>query len=565
MGSERESIRRYRMLGSRRVVVATTRGAVSMEHPRDQARAEPSGASDQGGEALRRQEALRQLAQAQSGAEPGAASTVVANPPSSLTHKRWRFRAALVWLLALVVVLVGAGAFVALHNRGSSPATQSAPTRTLRIELQPNDLECPHDASWSPRATLVAIVGYVGKCPSRADYQYEGDTLYTLAYAGPVDHAPGIVDIYDTSTGRLVAQLHPDDAIRSNIRLPQSILNILPPKISPEDVLGFNYTHILWSPDGQRLAVTFDVYVPTAPATHPFTVDPGSTYQGVLLADALGHPLRVLMQPIDREHPTATEWDLSTGQAAASPLTASAGSPFATVPPALGYHWTADGTLALDQPLSATGNTATPGAHGAIGRPDGGQSFSIWQPGELAATILPPPGVFNTPPLAGAYTWSVDIAAWSPDGRYLIERMDLRCLLSAAGIQPPPPHALQPYGWEAAPQLPVRDAGMAQAAQIASTSSFVPDFFVQGVLVAWRPDGHVVAVDAQTAQHGVYLYDTASGKQLAYLKPGPGRRIGGGYVEGEPNLLRWSPDGRRLLLLDMTLGTITIWGSAQLP
>ncbi|HEU5440921.1 MAG TPA: hypothetical protein VFU88_16665 [Ktedonobacterales bacterium] len=522
---------------------------------------------------MRRQEALRQLAHVRS--ETAAASPLppVAESSPATPRIRSSVRTISVWLLALVVVLVSVGAFAVLvsvgafavlRNRALPPTGYGASTQTVRIELPPNDLECPHDASWSPHSPLVAIVGYVGRCPSRADNQYEGDTLYTLAYAGPGDHVPGLVDIYDTNTGRLVAQIHPDDAIRSTIKLSQSILDKLPANIGPENLLGFNYTHILWSPDGQRLAVTFDVYVPTALATQPEAVDPGSTYQGLLLADALGHPLRVLMQPIDRTHPTATEWDLSTGQAVKSPLTASAASPFATVPAALGYHWNADGTLVPDPPLSAAGSPATPGAPGAIGEPDGGQSFSIWQPGELSATVLPPPGLSNTPPLAGAYTWSADIAAWSPDGRYLIERIDLRCLLSAAGIQPPAPHALQTYGWEAAPQLAARDAGMAQAAQLASTSSFVPDLFVQGVLVAWRPDGRVVAVDAQTAQHGVYLYDAASGKQLAYLKPGPGRRIGGGYVEGEPNLLRWSPDGRRLLLLDMTLGTITIWGQAEL-
>ncbi|MFI5272131.1 MAG: hypothetical protein ACHQ4H_03750 [Ktedonobacterales bacterium] len=38
------------------------------------------------------------------------------------------------------------------------------------------------------------------------------------------------------------------------------------------------------------------------------------------------------------------------------------------------------------------------------------------------------------------------------------------------------------------------------------------------------------------------------------------------YTTGSPSgFLRWSPDGRHLLVLDPPLGTLTIFGPANLP
>src|SRR5262249_33725300 len=54
--------------------------------------------------------------------------------------------------------------------------------------------------------------------------------------------------------------------------------------------------------------------------------------------------------------------------------------------------------------------------------------------------------------------------------------------------------------------------------------------------VAWRPDGKEFAVDANTPNHAVVLYDCATGKQVASLVP-PTAGGQGPQHEREPNVL----------------------------
>ena len=89
----------------------------------------------------------------------------------------------------------------------------------------------------------------------------------------------------------------------------------------------------------------------------------------------------------------------------------------------------------------------------------------------------------------------------------------------------------------------------------------------RGVWVASRPDGSiVVAVEAAFPDDSVKLYDCASGRPLASLRPltqavarNTSREV------GETSVLRWSPDGSSLALFDTKLGRITIWSGSSLP
>src|SRR5262249_9043148 len=88
----------------------------------------------------------------------------------------------------------------------------------------------------------------------------------------------------------------------------------------------------------------------------------------------------------------------------------------------------------------------------------------------------------------------------------------------------------------------------------------------RGVLVAWRPDGRVIAIDAAFADHSVKLYDCATGKLLASLHPltqTVARNTP--HESGETNVLRWSPDGSSLALFDTQFGRVTIWSASPLP
>src|SRR5262249_22866575 len=206
--------------------------------------------------------------------------------------------------------------------------------------------------------------------------------------------------------------------------------------------------------------------------------------------------------------------------------------------------------------------SSTPAPAPAIGNPAGGASFSIWQPGVVSPLL--PLALGQVPP-TGVFTWWGDIAAWSPDGQYLAQRVALRGLLVSDQTALPPPQTLASYGWAHAPRVPVRDAGLQPIEPVARDSSFTfAADNTPGVLVAWRPDGRVVAVDAAIPDHAVLLYNTTSGASLPSLLPATTGGISG-VEPAEANVLRWSPDGARLLLLDMTVGTLTIWRPDKLP
>jgi len=158
----------------------------------------------------------------------------------------------------------------------------------------------------------------------------------------------------------------------------------------------------------------------------------------------------------------------------------------------------------------------------------------------------------------------MDTAAWSPDGRFLAQRVGLMGLLVSPQSPAPDATTLAAYDWAQAPRLPVRDAGLQQGIAVARTNSFPPASAVTvgGVLVAWRPDGKQIAVDADRPDHAVVIFDCATGQPVATLTPPLHRQ--GSLLQGI-TMLSWSPDGSRLALYDATVATLTIWSGTQLP
>lgn len=301
---------------------------------------------------------------------------------------------------------------------------------------------------------------------------------------------------------------------------------------------------------------------------------------GVELMDTGGTSPRVLTHRADQRIVPYTEWDLSTGTLVSPPTTSPEPSSYTGLQPALAYRWGSDGALIPESPVSSDGIPTAPPL-GPIGDPNGGPTFTIWQPGIASLEIPGAPGQF---PLQNTYNWATDIATWSPDERYLIEGIDITGLLASSQSPIPTRTTLAAHKWAQAPVFPVRDAGLQQAATIAASDSFTSGFLYPaapvgpdgaswlgaaqrtGVLAVWRPDGRAVAIDADTADHAVTILDCASGRKLAILTPltqsvAPNPT----HEDGEMNVLRWSADGAQLALFDTTLGTVTIWGSSQLP
>jgi hypothetical protein len=293
------------------------------------------------------------------------------------------------------------------------------------------------------------------------------------------------------------------------------------------------YWQVAWSPIGRRLALAFFFMVPTHQPP---------TGAGLLLLDGDGGHPHVLLQPQATAWSVAQEWDLVRGTPLQVVPSASSGA-FAT---ALAYRWGAGGTLVPDGILSQDRVLPAP-PRGPVGNPDGGTSFTLWQPGAVFRAGAAPASVL--------YGFGTGFSAWSPDGRYLILGLNPAGVLVPVGQPPPSRQDLDPHPSAPLPFAPMRDSAL----QVASNELLNPFF------VAWRPDGRVLAAYKshrdQGSGNGVVLYDCATGQRLATL-PLPMTPLSLAGIEAS---LRWSPDGSRLLLSSAQWGLVVLWGPDQLP
>jgi hypothetical protein len=368
---------------------------------------------------------------------------------------------------------------------------------------QQDGLACLVDAQWSPDSSLIAVLGYQRDCPG-------------------VNGVPGILNIYNAHSGKLVAQWQTDDTILSILnpspispRIAVSSFGAATPKSVNEGEnkgIDFNYSRVLWSPGGQRLAITFSTIMQQQPLP------------ALLLMDVDGEHIELMLQPQNNANELPIEWDLGSGMAV----------PFKPVPPALRYRWGTNGTLIPEMLLSYETMLyiRTPGR---VGSPEGENSFTIWQPGYTALTNI-----------SGLSVWSTNFGAWSPDGRYLIDGMSQAGLMEPQGHPLPDAQALEQMRMASMPLLPAHDAALLQ---VALTTS----------VVAWRPDGRILA--AFNYYDAVNLYDCVTGRKIASLP----LSFRNEPLAGSAALLRWSPDGSRLLLSSAQGGAITLWGPVQLP
>jgi hypothetical protein len=228
--------------------------------------------------------------------------------------------------------------------------------------------------------------------------------------------------------------------------------------------------------------------------------------------------------------------------------------------PALIYRWQTSATPVAVTPLSSVALPSVP-ALGPVGNPDGGSSFTVWQPGVVTSVVQPgSDGRFTQ--LPGVYQLSSAFAAWSPDGRYLLDSVVPQGLVELPGNPPPTPDQLSASGMDGVPLLPLRDAGLAQALRAQNPINPI------GMYLAWRPDGRVLAAYSPKtvfAVPAVRLYDCVTGRQLASLLPSTLDDPSDSHpLLGQVTLLRWSPDGKHLLLYALPLGQVVLFGPQQL-
>jgi hypothetical protein len=426
-------------------------------------------------------------------------------------RSRWRLTSAACVLLAVLLSLAGA-----------IPAPPSpAPPSLVVINVAQGSLACVNNFAWSPDGRRLALLDYKQNCPQ-----------------GSNSYQPGLLSIYSADSGRLIRQIHPDGPILQAIQKFSTSQSSASGAVSSPMII---YNTLLWSPRVQRLAFGFSaqVFSPIPSSWQPLT--------GLLLMDEDGGHPQVLLQP-DR-YQSYNEWDLQRGTLlpAMSPVMQNFPSFFccSNFPIAPAYHWTTNGALLPEGQTSL--DTPPAPSLGPIGNPSGDASFTIWQPGMAELTTHVP----NQPDeMPGIYTWGSSFAAWSPDGRYLLNRLSLTGRMQPAGIAPPRHQTLVDFGANQTPLLAVRDLALQRMLGLLAQASS------GDLALAWRPGGRVLAAYGFVVnnERSVNLYDCANGRLITSLSP---------FVPGSPASLggvaslRWSPNGSRLLYLNGE--TAVVW------
>lgn len=383
------------------------------------------------------------------------------------------------------VVLTNMASYLATRPNAAQSLVNSAQTvPSLSIQAgQEDGLACVTDNAWSPDGQYFAVLGSEGNC-SR------------------IDHEPGLLNVYNArSTGKALEHLHLDYLLLQSLDER--------PLSRDRHGLSIEYMHVLWSPDGKRLAVTF------------VDTEQPSLFFGLLLMDMNGQHAQVLLQPRNASAPFDDEWDVTRG----APV------PLPPPPPAQVYRWRTEGQLIPQTPLNSKTMPPAP-PPGSIGSPDGDQSFTIWQPG-LASPIPLKNGLI-------VFRFNTSFAAWSPDGRYIVEGLGLQGVIEQHGKTLPFPVLASYQIGDTPPPLSVSGQAISRAMNTIT-------------VVAWSPDGRILATYA--AGKPVTLYDAASGRKLFALPPPP-RQV---FLQGVVGILRWSPDGSSLLLSGEQWGAVALW------
>lgn len=421
-------------------------------------------------------------------------------------------------LAILTVVGALAASLSGCASAGSTTTSHSAPTATpaptsLRMNPIGDGLFCATQFAWSPDSTLLAVVGNGVNCSGAAS-----------------GRTPGLILIYDRS-GKLRQKLQPDTAVLAQPAIAQ--------KVAANSAAGgtidtLTYDNLTWTPDSQALLMTFDLELQANPSEGSVTGAQGVQRLGVT------DPSRTkVWLDANTSHVTAAieRWDLTTGASSFVPDPAKAPT----------YQWGSDGMLA---PGGATSGQT-------VGTPDGGRTFTVWQPGSLLFATKSDKATENTTVLTQDIAWLSYTSPLSPDGRYYYPT--LICVGSVV-----PPSTQRAAANE--PVLQPHDRALVTLAQQMMRSSSPSQN--THILIAWRPDGHYLAAltpDAgasNPAAFSISIYDTASGKLVKQVTPdftglhaGPAGNVA----------LQWSPDGSRLLLVDNIYGALTVWGPGALP
>lgn len=441
-------------------------------------------------------------------------------PHFSRRQRLWRAATAAAAVVLLGVLLL-AGMYAGTVRRLFEPA----PPLPTVLHAARDGLVCVSDIAWSPDGRRIAVAGYANNG------------------CGAETYATPLVLVYDARTGRLTRRIQPEVALLPALH---ALLPSLPlPGVSPRgtaDLLVYE-NFVLWSPSGDRLGLVF------LAVAYPQTG--WTSITGVFTAGADGSQPRAFVQLLDPATPVSDrEWDIGSGVLLAGRNDA---GPYRAIPAALAYTWGASGDLAPQEPLAENVVPPAPLA-GPVGSPIHDATFSVWQPGAVISVAQ-----WDGSGYSGGFEWNTRFAAWSPDGRYLVNLIHVLAFLSVGGATVPRVAAVPTDQGEEI-VLPVRDAALLSLLHAAPPEAATGEWEV-----AWRPDGRELAAFrlGNEPAYMARIYDCATGRVLASLPLAAA--TGDAFVAGTTALVRWSPDGSHLVIFSPQVGSVAVWGPNYLP
>lgn len=431
--------------------------------------------------------------------------------------------------LVVAVLVVAAIAATTLVARTGFPwsAASSSPLRpSLHIQtLTSAHLACPVDPYFSPDGAHVSFLGALNQCP------IEG-----AEDATPAQRTSWALAIFSASTGAAERVISLDPLLADG----------------EHSSLVTRYASLGWSPDGRRLAVAY-----TSFPAHSGSQPGGIQDSGLLLVSATTSAAIVLhgdsgffaaLSGVNTGYPI---WDIADHSVISGYLPE----------PGLAYAWSQDGAPSAVQPAHGrlTELPRIAGARYPIGDPLGGARFTLWQPGLVIGGRSAGGGLAQSLFVSLIPTWSEDSMWFTVILAEVALAGDDTDQRVAPGAPPVAPYPVS----ESMAMIPSRDAALEAVRRQVGPSGWA--------VVAWNPAGtQLASVACFASPHpSLELRDTSAATLQASvpltLPSGDNGCRSFGDVETfgayphPPLMLRWSPDGLRLLLSDRDASSFTLW------